>query len=130
MALERPELPAWLKRQTLLRARVEITPGENGDYAILLALPVADVTHAQAEFAKLQEAGDLNETVLPLVDELLTRTIELWALKDTAQAYGISPVPTRPSDLIPDERDRLWRSLPLSLLLRLLEGLMAHSGNS
>jgi len=130
--MQTPDLPSWLTRGDCVRARVQLT---ETDHVTILALPAEEVGGVIERLAGLAEGTEDLEAVLPVVDTVLTRAIETWEWPTIRGTYELIQGHAEAggavlADWPSDERMALWRRLPMSALLRLVEGVVTHSGNS
>jgi len=148
---EADRLPDWLERTDCVRAQIRLT---EHDHATILALSLEDIQEHAKELISLVEGafdwqelsierigqvldlikgaleGELIDQALGIVDTILTRAIESWELSSLVGPYALGTIGKCPSEHDAPIRSAIWRGLPLSVVRRLVEGVLIHSGNS
>jgi len=114
-------LPEYVTRTDLIHARISLV---GDDYADVIALPLGEL----AELQKVELAGADLAAVTAALDRTLTRAITAWSLEGISESYGVT-VPKVPSEITAENRRVLWEKFPLSVLMQLVKGIVAHSGN-
>ena len=126
-------MPEWFKAVDVIRAEVTFT---ESDHATLLALPQSELLKHFAQFRKLAERleGDDSLEDAELVklvaseDALLTPTLEAWSMESIEKAYGRKfLLPSTLADAA--ARADLYNSLPFSVVRRLMQAVALHLGN-